>query len=296
MNISNFMLSFCIFLLILPFSIATDGYFQYYLNDVYQFEVPANSGTCGLGLSCSRTNVLSDVCDTEGSWKATYQYNSVTSSLSSVFYTINWDTNQSHCECAGHIYNTSIVFDSGLGNCCGDDGNETYVTAGIGNTKCCNLPNNCVDGTNTCRDEYLTNETSCDDGIDNDCDGIIDYWDNSCCPTINSNTFTVQLADGTNCFIVDSDGDVALKGNLTLGNISTIPADSFEINISGDVVAYIDQNCDLYIEGGVNIFQASILEGINNFLIQESSTGYVFKIDSSGNLYSTGQFGTGCNI
>ncbi|HIH42957.1 TPA: hypothetical protein HA246_04900 [Candidatus Woesearchaeota archaeon] len=68
--------------------------------------------------------------------------------------------------------------------CCGDDFTETgtpfeyYTETTITATKysaCCDKQTDCVDATNTCRNESVGGEKSCNDNIDNDCDGFIDH-------------------------------------------------------------------------------------------------------------------------
>ena len=71
-------------------------------------------------------------------------------------------------------------YDTGTSTeCCGDDANEYYVTQGAGSGACCNSSSDCVDSGNACRDEYPT-EVTCNDGIDNDCDGATDCADSDC--------------------------------------------------------------------------------------------------------------------
>ncbi len=68
-------------------------------------------------------------------------------------------------------------------SCCEDDAGENYITQGVGSGACCNNQNDCVDSTNTCRDEASA-ETTCTDSIDNDCDGYTDYDDSDCAFTL----------------------------------------------------------------------------------------------------------------
>ncbi len=67
--------------------------------------------------------------------------------------------------------------------CCGDDAGEYYIVTTINNlttpipdqySACCDKQTDCVDDKGFCRNE-TTGEKSCSDGIDNDCDGLIDH-------------------------------------------------------------------------------------------------------------------------
>ncbi|PIY60616.1 hypothetical protein COY95_00860, partial [Candidatus Woesearchaeota archaeon CG_4_10_14_0_8_um_filter_47_5] len=107
------------------------------------------------------------------------------------WYDCDWD--EWHCtHCSGSFrwaqggewmqfgeYNSGTATE-----CCNDDAGEHYIDLGdyvgqgigdVGSPRCCmnDGPYVCVDGTGMCRYEYPT-ETSCGDGIDNDCDGTTD--------------------------------------------------------------------------------------------------------------------------
>jgi len=62
--------------------------------------------------------------------------------------------------------------------CCGDDMWEYYVTW-AGRYACCDDSNDCIDTNWICQDEPL-GEVSCNDRIDNDCDGDYDCDDTDC--------------------------------------------------------------------------------------------------------------------
>ncbi|MBW2976222.1 hypothetical protein KY347_02130 [Candidatus Woesearchaeota archaeon] len=95
------------------------------------------------------------------------------------------DSDEVVCEgttlgCWNSIFNSLANFEWGNPSCCGDDANEYYVTNGVGQPACCGLASeNCVDAGGVCRDEY-PNEITCDDGFDNDCDGLTDTTDQDC--------------------------------------------------------------------------------------------------------------------
>ncbi len=93
--------------------------------------------------------------------------------------------------------------------CCGDDENENFVTRGIGTKACCKsgLPNICVDSGNDCRDEYPEEQT-CNDGLDNDCDGEVDCEDDDCLgKTCDSGAVCIQNELCVTEYCQDSNGN-----------------------------------------------------------------------------------------
>jgi hypothetical protein len=83
--------------------------------------------------------------------------------------------------------------------CCQDDQDEFYITNEVGNlgtrSACCASPNSCVDKDGFCQNEKEA-ETSCDDGFDNDCNGLIDQEDPGCCPNSDHNANCCTSAGG----------------------------------------------------------------------------------------------------
>jgi hypothetical protein len=136
---------------------------------------------------------------------------------------------------------------------------------------------------------------NCNDDIDNDCDGYYDYQDSSCCPTLSGATFTVKTPT-TNCFKVDVTGDVRLKGSLTLTDtIASAPANSYVVkNSGGTVVWYIDSSCNMVITGQVYDNQGSIETSGSATYIRNTGATNLAKFDTSGNVYTLGQFGSSC--
>ena len=125
--------------------------------------------------------------------------------------------------------------------CCGDDNSEYFTTAGIGPDQCCSSPIACVDNTSTCMSGLENTGTACSDGIDNDCDGLIDWQDDSCRAFING---TVRDDTGTplpNTTITISgtnvDGDTVMFTTVT--DINGDYAQIVILNISYDVIAVI---------------------------------------------------------
>ncbi len=77
--------------------------------------------------------------------------------------------------------------------CCGNDLGNEYYKVGPGPTQaCCDDATDCADDLGICRDGYEYSAGGCTDGVDHDCDGLIDFIpddgladDPSCATTIN---------------------------------------------------------------------------------------------------------------
>ncbi len=118
----------------------------------------------------------------------------------------NPDLNSNVCNtCYNGFFDETMPFETGTTpSCCNDDSGEHHITQGIGTGACCNSTNDCVDASNMCRDEYLT-ETTCNDGIDNDCDGLTDSDDEdcsgdpSCAPEESTCKNTEECCDDLKC-------------------------------------------------------------------------------------------------
>jgi len=78
------------------------------------------------------------------------------------------------------------TFDGDAPYCCGDDGHEAIITEGIGDPVCCDASlYSCVVG-GECMSglEGLDYDGTCEDEIDNDCDGEADENDEDCVPDL----------------------------------------------------------------------------------------------------------------
>jgi len=105
------------------------------------------------------------------------------------------DTDSDVCTiCYSAVFDLTMPFETlAVEDCCDDDSDEYYVTKGVGAPACCDgASENCVDSGGVCRDEYPT-EVTCDDGIDNDCDGDIDTADSDC--IVAESTVTRSFSD-----------------------------------------------------------------------------------------------------
>ncbi len=118
------------------------------------------------------------------------------------------DSNNYACETIcdyNYVYGGESVqfgeYDTGAEEeCCEDDAGENYITAGVGEPRCCADGNTCVDGTNNCRSGTETLGVNCDDDIDNDCDGLTDDEDPNC--LTEESHIAGNCNDG-----IDNDGD-----------------------------------------------------------------------------------------
>ena len=82
--------------------------------------------------------------------------------------------------------------------CCGDDSSEFFVSTGVGPSTCCNSGSSCVDSGGICRANIAEDTVAlCSDGIDNNCNGLIDCAEASCAGTISGN---VQDPEAQNLF------------------------------------------------------------------------------------------------
>ncbi|RLE43162.1 hypothetical protein DRJ48_01705 [Candidatus Woesearchaeota archaeon] len=117
------------------------------------------------------------------------------------------------------------------------------------------------------------------------------------CPEIEGNMFIVRNTTGVNCTIVDTNGDLAIKGQLITGCTASPGVRDFVVQTSSQVVMWINHsNCNMCLLGSIYEDQSSVTAGTNEFLIRNGTSNYLLKIDSSGNLYTTGYIGWNCEI
>jgi hypothetical protein len=103
---------------------------------------------------------------------------------------VDRDTSQLHCEAASvscTAFTWATADNPGL--CCGDDANEYVATvvAGAVGAACCAQPNQCYTAFGDapgCYDGREDNPATCTDGMDNDCDGVVDIGDSDCAPAL----------------------------------------------------------------------------------------------------------------
>jgi hypothetical protein len=235
---------FLISLFVILFSIgvlAETGTFYWYDNE---WNV---CGSCSVTLSkgyfsypCNAPLQTLECCNTEGSIRVRFYPDTGSYVEKNPAYTINWDANPVDCTCYGKTpLPSGTFFDSGtLPYCCGDDAGEYYTTRGLG-TACCNQggTNACVAYSGRCRYEYNT-ETSCHDGLDNDCNGKPDCIDSDC-QTGTETDCRDKINNDCDAYTDCSDADCG----MSLDCIGCTP-ETDETTCSDG----LDNDCDNYID------------------------------------------------
>ena len=110
--------------------------------------------------------------------------------------------------------------DTNTTQCCGDDAGEYYLDNGLlGTDACCDDAGDCVDGDGACQVNDVWSPGGCTDGLDNNCNGLIDIEDIGC----------QAIIDGT---ITKEDGITPIP-NATVTAVATDP-------VTGVTVKYSD--------------------------------------------------------
>ena len=154
------------------------------------------------------------------------------------------DDAQTYCEGATGLNCNPLTWSNGYENqpfgnytdkttteCCGDDISEYYVSAGIGPNGCCDAPTDCVDRTGTCRIGHETDPSLCSNGVDDDCDGLVDGDDGDCYGTVNGTVF-----DGDNLAY-----GWVIQGATVKGTPPNLPS-SYESSNTSNVQGYFRLN------------------------------------------------------
>lgn len=98
------------------------------------------------------------------------------------------------CDCGGIIFNWETL---GVMTeyCCGDDTGENFISTTIGlNTyyACCDNSSDCVDANGECQPGTEEVFELCTNGVDDDCDGLIDGADTNCTSMLTGYVFDEQ--------------------------------------------------------------------------------------------------------
>jgi hypothetical protein len=236
------------------------------------------------------------------------------------------------CECSDYLYVPEGSLCSEIGNSCVTQwnicnsgtpgyGTQCYTTSGgvplngspgVGmcayGIKLCNFQGNYLYCSGAIGPGQYPLETSCGDGVDNNCNGQLDCADiPSCgssplCQQCNSfdsghNYFEIRNVSNGVILRVDQAGTMWIRGTVKSLTLTYDTHDFLIQNSSGAVRAWVDaSNGDLYLPGGaagVNV----VAQGLNptssgNFVIQNNTGANKLWINSSG-LYVKGCLGTG---
>ncbi|MBN2422198.1 hypothetical protein JXB41_03140 [Candidatus Woesearchaeota archaeon] len=215
-------------------------------------------GTCGNAETGCWDSSQSECCGDDGSsddWCDGISYSACVDGT----YRTDADTYSAICECGvsgtqGSCNDGEVgCWDSSAGKCCGDDSGEDHWEAtqqGSGGTgACCGSGYNCVDSANNCMNEYPT-ETSCDDSIDNDCDGQSDCNDADCtafCSEICNNGVDDDGDTYVDCADDECTQGTSCSSGFCCGSQCNINGGSCSCtSVSG--IACIDGTCNTYGE------------------------------------------------
>jgi hypothetical protein len=143
---------------------------------------------------------------------------------------------------------------------------------------------------------------ACEDGYDNDCDGLVDCADTDCCPLVpavapTSPMLNITIA-GQDLFWLGSNGILWLKGTLQQNQGSIIPSgsdDFFVKSDSGLTIAMVEgtpgaSQGTLYLKGSLFDNQGTLAypAGGNNLIIR-NATAIIAYVNNNGDLYLVGK-------
>ncbi len=175
--------------------------------------------------------------------------------------------------------NPSKSFCDGKGQC--DYGSSSPTCDYAEGSEGVSLTSVCVDGESACQD-------SCNDGYDNDNDELIDGNDPDC--ILDTDKFYHKDSSENIVAWLGNEGNIVLKGDLhTETDCDSPVGESFLFKDSGDIIAYIDSNGDMCIEG------LKTEEAVNcdsptgdSFIVKDSGTNKIY-VEQDGDLCLIGK-------
>lgn len=258
--------------------------------DACECQSSGTQGDCDDGESdCWMPDASSDQCCQDSDTQHETGYAGCVSGT----YRTDGDYSEINCNWGGSDWDSSgIDFESGLGNCCGDDSSEYYesrecnggCTTDSSDKGCCDSTSDCVYGGNCYSDGWEGSapwgpgEAYCESGV-------WKYFDNSLA--------SFQVRDNTDNVIakIDQSGNMWVYGSSTTGWSGSPSPDGDDFAIedsSNNVAAWLEQSpVNLYIDN-LHETTSSTPTSSGNFLIRDRDGNDVAWFDSSGDLYLKG--------